>query len=264
MRKTLTPGARCDRIYVIHDGTIAEEGTFDELVSTPGSLLLQMGAAATPRGSDKTSADEGEDGAKHEQKDSLESTEGQKVSKAPTTDAIEKGNLVEKEDRKYGKVELATYGRYLRSGASDLRIALLLLVGYGVPELMGVGSQLWLSRWSAASMEADGMVDDVLYYQVVYAVLALGAMVLLLLRSWDWASIVVKAASRLHEQLLASILRQPVSFFDRTPTGRILNRFSHDIDQIDALVSRVLSSEFEFAVRLAVGGSVIGSLAHLH
>lgn len=39
------------------------------------------------------------------------------------------------------------------------------------------------------------------------------------------------------------------SFFDRTPTGRILNRFSHDIDQIDALVSRVLSSEFEFAIR---------------
>lgn len=36
---------------------------------------------------------------------------------------------MQKEDRKYGKVELATYGRYLRSGASDLRIGLLLLVG---------------------------------------------------------------------------------------------------------------------------------------
>ena len=43
----------------------------------------------------------------------------------------------------------------------------------------------------------------------------------------------VRAAVRLHQNLLANILRVPQLFFDRTPTGRIMNRFSKDIDTID-------------------------------
>jgi ABC-type multidrug transport system fused ATPase/permease subunit len=78
----------------------------------------------------------------------------------------------------------------------------------------------------------------------------------LLARAWVWADVVVKAAQRIHEQLLASILRLPVSFFDRTPTGRILNRFSSDIDQIDALLSQSLSAQCEFTVRAATAISV--------
>eukprot|EP01051_Picozoa_sp_SAG22_P014343 SAG22_NODE_1727_length_3711_cov_8.805925_1_plen_441_part_10 len=34
---------RCDRIYVVHGGTIAEDGTYDELISAPESLLVRMG-----------------------------------------------------------------------------------------------------------------------------------------------------------------------------------------------------------------------------
>ena len=74
---------------------------------------------------------------------------------------------------------------------------------------------------------------SVFFYQAVYGCLALAALVLLLGRSWVWANVVVKTAQHLHANLLANVLRLPVSFFDRTPTGRILNRFSHDIDQID-------------------------------
>jgi ABC-type multidrug transport system fused ATPase/permease subunit len=31
-----------------------------------------------------------------------------------------------------------------------------------------------------------------------------------------------------HEQLLASVLELPLAFFDATPQGRVLNRFSSD------------------------------------
>ena len=46
-----------------------------------------------------------------------------------------------------------------------------------------------------------------------------------------WGSL--RAARILFEGMLESILRSPTRFFDRTPTGRILNRFAQDIDQAD-------------------------------
>ena len=43
----------------------------------------------------------------------------------------------------------------------------------------------------------------------------------------------IRAARFLHSKMLTHILRSPMSFFDTTPLGRIVNRFSKDIDSID-------------------------------
>src|SRR5688500_9950181 len=44
---------------------------------------------------------------------------------------------------------------------------------------------------------------------------------------------ILRAASVLHSEMLARILCAPASFFDTTPTGRIVNRFSKDVDTCD-------------------------------
>lgn len=46
----------------------------------------------------------------------------------------------------------------------------------------------------------------------------------------------IQASISLHNGLLNSILRSPMSFFDTTPLGRIVNRFSKDIDEIDMIL----------------------------
>ena len=42
----------------------------------------------------------------------------------------------------------------------------------------------------------------------------------------------LKASKRLHGALLRRVLHAPVSFFDTTPVGRIIQRFSKDTDQV--------------------------------
>ena len=90
---------------------------------------------------------------------------------------------------------------------------------------------------------------ETLQYLSVYAFVALGSMCLVLGRAFIWAGVAVNAAGTLHRRMLVNIMRQPVSFFDTTPLGRILTRFAHDIDQIDSAISQTMQESFEFVAR---------------
>jgi ATP-binding cassette subfamily C (CFTR/MRP) protein 1 len=60
------------------------------------------------------------------------------------------------------------------------------------------------------------------------------------------------AAAFLHKESLKNIFRQPMEFFDVTPIGRILGRFSKDVDVIDTLLPRVLDSMVFFSFQVFV------------
>ena len=40
----------------------------------------------------------------------------------------------------------------------------------------------------------------------------------------------------MHDEMLSSVLRSPMAFFDSTPAGRILNRFSKDMDESESTI----------------------------
>ncbi len=67
---------------------------------------------------------------------------------------------------------------------------------------------------------------------------------LVLIAAYGMARGAVIAASTLHKNLLENILKLPMSFFDTTPLGRIVNRFSKDIDTVDSTIPQTIRYEY--------------------
>lgn len=66
----------------------------------------------------------------------------------------------------------------------------------------------------------------------------------MLLSSLFQAQGMLVASSLLHGFMLARTCRAPVSFFDKTPTGRIVNRFGKDVDTLDNTLPQIVRSWF--------------------
>ncbi|CAK0833751.1 unnamed protein product, partial [Prorocentrum cordatum] len=64
-----------------------------------------------------------------------------------------------------------------------------------------------------------------------------------------------RLSRQLHEQMLAAALRQTMAWYDTTPLGRILNRFSQDVSLLDLQLPRL----FEFTMQ-HFGAVMVGLL----
>ncbi|KAM6442960.1 ATP-binding cassette sub-family C member 2 isoform 1-T1 [Liasis olivaceus] len=142
--------------------------------------------------------------------------------------------LIDKEAMETGKVKLVMYLRYLHAVGWGLSISIL--ISYIGQAASLLGSNLWLSDWTNdASLyqnktypaaQRDLRVGIYGTLGASYSLFLLGSTVLASFGS-------IQASRVLHEQLLSNILRVPMSFFDSTPTGRIVNRFAKDIFTVD-------------------------------
>lgn len=55
-----------------------------------------------------------------------------------------------------------------------------------------------------------------------------------------------KASVMLHNYMAGNVFRNPMRFFDATPTGRILSRFSSDVEVIDHLYQQISDTIYCF------------------
>lgn len=113
------------------------------------------------------------------------------------------------------------------------------------------GSRIWLAHWSSSNV-TDSSEQN--YYVGVYGALGVGHGFVLFLFAVSLAYISVIGSTVLHEKLLGNMLRLPLTFFETTPLGRIVNRFSKDVDVIDTMIPRNLSWFFQTAI------SILGTL----
>lgn len=134
-------------------------------------------------------------------------------------------------------MKLAVFWAYAKSVKVYLAVGIVLFIV--LAEIASVASGIWLASWSSANVTSDAERD---MYLGVYGGLGVTQATCVLISSLCLA-VGSKIASRyLHENLFEHVMHSPMSFFETTPLGRIVNRFSKDISTIDDQVPVTLAT----------------------
>ncbi|CAO2644874.1 ATP-binding cassette sub-family C member 3, partial [Lemmus lemmus] len=148
--------------------------------------------------------------------------------------AKETGALITEETAETGNVKMNVFWDYARSVGLYTTLAICLL--YAGQSAAAIGANVWLSAWTNDAV-VDGQQNNTSQRLGVYAALGILQGLLVMLSAFTMVVGSVQAARLLHAALLHNKIRSPQSFFDTTPSGRILNRFSKDIYVIDEVLA---------------------------
>ncbi|XP_077258462.1 multidrug-Resistance like Protein 1 isoform X6 [Temnothorax americanus] len=149
--------------------------------------------------------------------------------------------LIEIEKAETGSVKWKVYSHYLKSIGWFLSISTIVM--NAVFQSFSIGSSVWLSVWSNDNQTVRNDTLDTAkrdMYLGVYGALGFGQGVTVFAMALFLAKGTVVASRRIFESTLQHVLHNPMSFFDRTPTGRILSRVGKDIDVIDNILPVIL------------------------
>ncbi|KAL1187633.1 ABC transporter C family member 2 [Cardamine amara subsp. amara] len=230
--------SQVDRIILVHEGTVKEEGTYEEL-SNNGPLFqrLMENAGKVEEYSEENVEAEADqtvvnpvtngntNGLQMNGSDNKESKEGdQKGGKSV---------LIKQEERETGVVSWRVLKRY-QDALGGAWVVMILLLCYVMTEVFRVTSSTWLSEWTdAGTPKSHGPI----FYNLIYALLSFGQVLVTLTNSYWLIMSSLYAAKKLHDNMLHSILRAPMAFFHTNPLGRIINRFAKDLGDIDRTVA---------------------------
>lgn len=185
-------------------------------------------------------------------------------------DLLKTGNIIEasptqeqqeeEEAREGGHVRWHVYRLYLNLQGFWVPLTLLSLT---LMQATRNGNDLWLTYWVSHENKpppppsysngewlvylqplrmftiprplpsVHGIDADVQFYLTILVGIAAANTLFTVIRAFSFAKGGLVAAEKLHQRLLTSVLQLPVSFFDATPSGRILNRFSSDTSTAD-------------------------------
>ncbi|KAJ3100041.1 hypothetical protein HDU97_002525 [Phlyctochytrium planicorne] len=209
-----------DHIYYLNGGRIVERGTFSELIGNGSGfskLMAEYGGVSEGKPEESS---KGKEKATETKDDTIATKMDNEEDTAPKA-------LMVQEEREEGAVRLYHYKIYLLASgglALWLTASIVSLTMQGVRVL----NDYWLIFWSNDQFQLQN-AQYILFYALLGVVQGIGATVLAILVTFAG----LKGSRILHLRAIQRISRAPMSFFDTNPMGRIVNRFSRDMAEID-------------------------------
>ncbi len=168
--------------------------------------------------------------------------------------------LIEKETAQTGSVGWEVYRYYLQAvGVPGVILVIAMQVTFQVSiviytsdrlctsirewfQVISVGTNVWLEVWTDNEL---GNSSDPHYrnlYLGVYGAFGFGQAVSTLILYVALAVTTINASKLMHRVMLSTVMQSPMSFFDTTPVGRVVNRFAKDVDVCDNTLPQNLRS----------------------
>ncbi|EKM50357.1 uncharacterized protein PHACADRAFT_263609 [Phanerochaete carnosa HHB-10118-sp] len=251
-----------DKLVYLRRGLILESGSFDELTANSATELYKLikghgsltssgiatpflnGDSSTP--SSGTAVDSRELTVERLEDVNERLQRKQSFAKAvlvpsPTTRTSSSGDSgPSKEHMEQGRVKQDVYVRYIEA-ASKIGFTLFVLA-MTLSQVVSVAANNTLRDWGEHNRE-EGSNRGVGRYLIEYGLFSLSSTLLSAAAAiLIWVFCAIRSARRLHDSMLYAVMRAPMSFFEQTPTGRILNLFSRDIYVVDQVLARVIQN----------------------
>ena len=174
--------------------------------------------------------------------------EGAAGASAAVGEARQGGRADGRRGARGGRASLRTWAAWVAAagGAPFLAAQVVFLA---LDRASYVACEWWIAKWTeaadgevalgfaglgvAATMPAQGAPGSAWAWSRCYFALAAASLVFCLART-QWALLGgVRAADRLYAAAASRVLRAPMAYFDTTPLGRILSRFTFDTEMLD-------------------------------
>lgn len=247
-----------DKIIVVSNGCISASGTFDEIVKQHPEYISYSSK-------NSESDDDIDDKINLLKKTTFDSARNEIIH------LRQENQLMTKEDRELGNVTISTYSSYFSASSSSsngihgyLTLFYIFFI-FLVSSLVRLLGDLWIGLWPqytniktpSSNREKDSFSvlagHNDLWFAQGYIAIVFITVVLSCWRSYYFVSCAVSSSKNLHIKVLKAVLSAPINlYFDVTPVGRILNRFSKDLDSIDSLLPdfflQTLQSGFQIVV----------------
>ncbi|EUC56004.1 multidrug resistance-associated ABC transporter, partial [Rhizoctonia solani AG-3 Rhs1AP] len=226
-----------------HSGTATPVNPPDEIQSTSASDSTLTPSISTPTREKAI--------AKSQRRPSVLSIRSQQKLRAQLH--AEAGSDQKLEHREQGNVKFSVYKRYFEASSAPGVFAYVLCMV--AQQGCAILSNVALKMWGNHNQEA-GENSGLGYFLILYGTLALASTLFSFVASvLQWVFCAIKSARSLHDAMLLAVVRAPLSFFEQTPMGRIMNLFSRDQYVIDEVLIRVLGSFLR--TMLVVSGIIV-------
>ncbi|XP_026408739.1 putative ABC transporter C family member 15 [Papaver somniferum] len=227
-----------DLILMMQEGKIIQAGRFEELLAQNIGFELLVGAHSEALESILNVKNSSRTLKKVHAKveNDIHNTTNKQLQNGKkenlSQEIIEKeGRLTQKEEREKGSIGKEVYWSYLTMVWGGALVPLIILAQFSF-DVLQIGSNYWIAWASPVTTNSKPVVKMNIMF-LVYLLIAVGSAICILSRMLLVATAGILTSQKLFMTMLHSVFRAPMSFFDSTPTGRILNRVSTDQSVLD-------------------------------
>ncbi|XP_017085489.2 ATP-binding cassette sub-family C member 4 [Drosophila eugracilis] len=259
--------SEADIIVIVDQGRILRQGTYQELInsdldfakllerpkeeeeaensriqSSPHSLSLESDDEDIPF------IDGVKDGYQQLRKQSSSVHGSKSLDSTQQDEEVDEDALAEAQAS--GGISPRVWYEYFHAGSTLLSFSLMVFVMI-MSQVVCSSSDFFANIWTQQEhqrSQGEATTYTTFECMYIYGALIIAVVIMSTFRGFLFFKICMHASKVLHDRMFACILHATMRFFDTTPSGRILNRFSKDMGAIDELLPRAMMDFIQIAL----------------